>query len=152
MGQGARWDRGDLFEGISLEYLHDIQSAHRHVSKLTTGVSNDVDVIGDGAGVNHSANAEWRTCVEYHRAADILERQPDLVAVGRPAMSRQNGLSCLTCPMILCPAVVMTTVSGLKLEQTYPCLPSGEKIVMPGPFGTVIRVFSLNVLPSRTAT
>src|SRR6516162_8205174 len=82
MGQGARWDRGDLFEGISLEYLHDIQSAHRHVSELTTGVSNDVDVIGDGAGVNHSANAEWRTCVEHHSAPDILERQPDLVAVG----------------------------------------------------------------------
>src|SRR6201987_4253351 len=51
-------------------------------------------------------------------------------------MSGQNGLSCLTCPMISCPAVVMTTVSGLKLEQTYPYLPSGEKIVMPGPFGT----------------
>src|SRR5215472_11203511 len=51
-------------------------------------------------------------------------------------MSGQNGLSCLTCPMILCPAVAMTTVSGLKLEQTYPYLPSGEKIVMPGPFGT----------------
>src|SRR5215831_783026 len=83
MGQGARWDRGDLFEGISLEYLHNIQAAHRHVSELTTGVSNDVDVIGDGAGVNHSANAEWRACVEHHRAADILERQPNLIAVGR---------------------------------------------------------------------
>src|SRR5262245_29810100 len=70
---------------------------------------------------------------------------------GVAAMSGQNGLSCLTCPMILCPAVAMTTVSGLKLEQTYPYLPSGEKIVMPGPFGTVIRVFSLKVLPSRTA-
>ena len=83
MGQGARWDRGDLFEGISLEYLHDIQSAHRHVSELTTGVSNDVDVIGDGAGVNHSANAEWRTCAEHHRLAHVLKRQPDLIAVGR---------------------------------------------------------------------
>jgi hypothetical protein len=41
---------------------------------------------------------------------------------------------------------------GLKLEQTYPYLLSGEKIVMPGPFGTVIRVFSLKLVPSRTAT
>src|SRR5713101_6762629 len=63
--------------------------------------------------------------------------------------SGQNGLSCVTCPTTLCPAVAMTTVSGLKLEHTYPYWPSGEKIVMPGPFGTVTRVFSLNVLPSR---
>src|SRR5262252_1160289 len=42
-------------------------------------------------------------------------------------MSGQNGLSCLTCPTISCPAVVMTTVSGLKLEQTYPYLPSGDR-------------------------
>src|SRR5262245_5061172 len=83
MGQGARWDRGDLFEGISLEYLHDIQSADRHVSELTAGVSNDVDVIGDGAGVDHLDNIEWRACVEHYRLANILERQPDLIAVRR---------------------------------------------------------------------
>ena len=52
--------------------------------------------------------------------------------------------------MILRPAVAITTVSGVKLEQTYPYLPSGEKIVMPGPFGTVMRLFSLKVMPSRT--
>jgi hypothetical protein len=34
MGQGARWDRGDLFEGISLEYLHDIQCHCIAVSAL----------------------------------------------------------------------------------------------------------------------
>src|SRR5262249_16928671 len=70
---------------------------------------------------------------------------------GVAAMSGQNGLSCFTCPTILCSAVATTTVSGLKLEQTYPYFPSGEKIVIPGPFGTVMRVLSLNVWPSRTA-
>src|SRR5437588_10542402 len=81
MWQSARWDRGDLLEGISPEHLHHIQSADRHVSELTTGVSNDVDVIGDGAGVDHLHNVEWRACIEHHRLADILERQPDLIAV-----------------------------------------------------------------------
>src|SRR5262245_14519121 len=70
---------------------------------------------------------------------------------GLAAMSGQNGLSCFTCPTILCSAVAMTTVSGLKLEQTYPYFPSGENIVIPGPFGTVMRVLSLKVWPSRTA-
>src|SRR5713101_6669072 len=64
--------------------------------------------------------------------------------LGVAAISGQNGLSCVTYPTTLCPAVAMTTVSGLKLEHTYPYWPSGEKIVMPGPFGTVTRVFSLN--------
>src|SRR6266700_904322 len=82
MGQGTRSDRGDLFEGISLEYLHHVQSADRYVSELTTRVSNNVDVIGDGAGVDHFDNVEWRTCIEHHRLAYILERQPDLIAVG----------------------------------------------------------------------
>src|SRR6516162_7059554 len=81
MGQRARWDRGDLFEGIGPEHLHRIQSADRHVSELTTGVSSDVDVIGDGAGVDHFDDVEWRTYIEYHRLAYILERQPDLIAV-----------------------------------------------------------------------
>src|SRR5262245_22858056 len=81
MWQGTRWDRGDQFEGLSLEYLHHIQSADRHVSELTHDVSNDVDVIGDGTGVDRLDNVEWRTCIEYHRLADILERQPDLIAV-----------------------------------------------------------------------
>src|SRR2546430_12927848 len=81
MGQGTRSDRGDLFEGISLEYLHHVQSADRYVSELTTRVSNNVDVIGDGAGVDHFDNVEWRTRIEHHRLAYILERQPDLIAV-----------------------------------------------------------------------
>src|SRR5262245_6242288 len=83
MWQGTRWDRGDQFEGLSLEYLHHIQSADRHVSELTHDVSNDVDVIGDGAGVDHFDNVEWRTCAERHRLAHILKRQPDLIAIGR---------------------------------------------------------------------
>src|SRR3984893_9668916 len=82
MGQGARWNCGDLFEAIGPEHLHRIYPADRHVSELTTSVSSDVDVIGDGAGVDHLDNVEWRSCIEHHRLAYILERQPDLIAVG----------------------------------------------------------------------
>ena len=71
---------------------------------------------------------------------------------GVAAMFGQNGLSCLTCPTIRWSATVMTTVSGLKDEQTYPYLPSGEKICMPGPAGTLIRVFSSKVVALSTAT
>src|SRR6516225_6826467 len=70
---------------------------------------------------------------------------------GVAAMSGQNGLTCVTCPTTLWEAVAMTTVSGLKLEQTYPYWPSDEKIVMPGPAGTLMRVLSSNVCPSSTA-
>src|SRR5262249_19261874 len=81
MRESTSWDSGDLFEGIGLEHFHHIQSSDRHVSELPARVSRDVDVIGDGAGVDHFKNVEWRARVEHHRLADILERQPDLIAV-----------------------------------------------------------------------
>src|SRR5215475_11239243 len=81
MWQGACWDRGDLFEGIGPEHLHHIESADRHVSELTTGISNDVDMIGNRTAVDHFDNVEWSTCIEHHRLADIFKRQPDLIAV-----------------------------------------------------------------------
>src|SRR5262249_38576970 len=109
-------------------------------------------MIGNRTAVDHFDNVEWSTCIEHHRLADIFKRQPDLIAVrSRSDVGAERALL-LHVPDDLMPAAVMTTVSGVKLEQTYPYLPSGEKIVMPGPFGTVIRVFSLKVLPSRIAT
>src|ERR1700739_2620844 len=71
---------------------------------------------------------------------------------GVAAIFGQNGLTCLTVATILCVAVEMTSVSGLNEEQTYPYLSSGEKMVMPGPGGVMIRVFSSKVLPSSTST
>src|ERR1700719_4788922 len=61
---------------------------------------------------------------------------------GVAAMLGQNGLACCTFPTILWSATEITSVSGVNDEQTYPYFPSGEKIVMPGPLGTTIRVFS----------
>src|ERR1700745_2719696 len=61
---------------------------------------------------------------------------------GVAAMSGQNGLACLILPTIVWSATEITSVSGLNDEQTYPYLPSGEKICMPGPAGSVIRIFS----------
>src|SRR6266571_4225605 len=60
---------------------------------------------------------------------------------GEAAMLGQNGETCFTPPTISWVLVLTTTVSGVKLEQTYPYVPSGEKIVMPGPFGTWMRIF-----------
>src|SRR5258708_21092595 len=71
---------------------------------------------------------------------------------GVAAMLGQKGLAWCTFPTTLWSATEMTSVSGLNDEQTYPYFPSGEKIVMPGPLGTVIRVFSSYVAPSRTDT
>src|SRR5215468_6005468 len=61
---------------------------------------------------------------------------------GVAAMFGQNGLACGTLPTILWSATVITAVSGVNDEQTYPYFPSGEKIVMPGPLATTMRVFS----------
>src|ERR1700761_9616967 len=71
---------------------------------------------------------------------------------GVAAILGQNGLACSTLPTTLWSATVITAVSGVKDEQTYPYCPSGEKIVMPGPLATVIRVFSRKVVASSTDT
>jgi hypothetical protein len=60
---------------------------------------------------------------------------------GVAAMSGQKGDACATRPTCRWVLVSMTTVSGEKLEHTYPYSPPGEKIVMPGPFGTGILSF-----------
>ncbi len=67
-------------------------------------------------------------------------------------MFGQNGDSCFTLPTTLWVATETMAVSGVKLEQTKPYLPSGEKMVMPGPFASLMRLFSEKVLPSSTAT
>src|SRR5258706_11465752 len=61
---------------------------------------------------------------------------------GEAAILGQNGETCFTRPTISWVFVLTTTVSGVKLEQTYPYAPSGEKIVIPGPLGTWMRNFS----------
>ncbi len=82
-GSSPSRNYGHLLEGVGLEHFYFIQSADRHIGKLAIRVSGDVDVIGDGAGVDHLKHVERRSCVEHHRLADILEGEPDLFAVGR---------------------------------------------------------------------
>jgi len=63
----------------------------------------------------------------------------------------QKGLAWVTLPTIWWSATEITSVSGLNDEQTTPYLAVGEKIVMPGPAGTLICA-SRDVCPSSTAT
>src|SRR6516162_6004945 len=149
MWQGHRRDHRHLLECVRLEHFHCIQSANCHVSKLTVRVTSKVDVIGDRSRVEHFDDVERWPCVKHHGLADVLERQPDLPTVWARCDVRAERTFLFHWPTILCSAVAMTTVSGLKLEQTYPYFPSGENIVIPGPFGTVMRVLSLKVWPSR---
>src|SRR5262249_54919632 len=71
---------------------------------------------------------------------------------GVAAMFGQNGDSCFTLPTILRSATEVTGVSGVRLEHTYAYLPSGEKIVMPGPLASLTRAFSENFAASSTET
>src|SRR5262249_50323658 len=60
---------------------------------------------------------------------------------GAAAMSGQKGEAWGTRPTMRCECAYTYTVSGVKLEQKSPYMPSGDKIVMPGPLGTVMRSF-----------
>src|SRR5262249_22302570 len=55
---------------------------------------------------------------------------------GDAAMFGEKGDAWATVAITLCVFTSTTFVSGIKLEQTNPYLPSGRKIVIPGPFPT----------------
>lgn len=55
---------------------------------------------------------------------------------GVAAMLGQNVEACLMRPTVAWEAVSITTVSGVNEEHTYAYLPSGEKMIIPGPLGT----------------
>src|SRR6516162_1604024 len=82
MRQGPGRNYSHLFERIGLEHFHFIQSADRHISELAIRVSGDIDVIGDGPGIDHLKHVERRPSVEHHRLPDVLESEPDLLAIG----------------------------------------------------------------------
>src|ERR1700712_5555566 len=95
-------------------------------------VSNDLMTANGGRASN--------TCV---RPTSFSVNQTCLPS-GVAAMFGQNGLSCLTLPTMLWSAKAITLVSATNDEQTYAYSPFGEKICMPGPFGTMMRVFSMH--------
>src|SRR5205823_691371 len=43
-------------------------------------VAHHVDVVGDGTGIEDLEHVEWRLRREHHHLADILQREPDLIA------------------------------------------------------------------------
>src|SRR6476646_192713 len=81
MRQGASRDRCHLLERVGLKHFYRIQSANRHVSKLTIRIAREVDVIGDGSRFDHFDDVERWPCIKHHDIADVLERQPDLPTV-----------------------------------------------------------------------
>src|SRR6202165_3348935 len=83
MRQLADRNRCDLRKIIGAKHLDLVQSADRYISKGAIGIVNDIDVIGDRAGVDRFQNCEWRLRVEPQGPADVLQREPDLLAVGR---------------------------------------------------------------------
>src|ERR1700722_303600 len=96
-------------------------------------------VIGPVSIVFRSANGgrPSKTCVRPVSLSVNQTCEPS----GVVAMFGQNGLACTTRPTIAWDATSTATVSGVSEEQTYPYFPSGENIVIPGPFGTAIRSF-----------
>jgi len=73
MRQGASRDRCHLLERVGPKHFYRIQSANRHVSKLTIRIAREVDVIGDGSRVDHFDNIERWPRVKHHSLADILK-------------------------------------------------------------------------------
>src|SRR5207249_7301873 len=76
-------NRCNLREVVGAKYLDLAQSADRHVGKGAIGIVNDIDMIGDRPGVDRFQHREWRLRVEHHSLADVLQREPDLLAVRR---------------------------------------------------------------------
>ncbi len=80
-----RADRGrrDLGEVIGAKHLHDILGADRHIGELPARRLRNVDVVGDRTRREALQHREWRLGVEHHDLADVLQRQPYLLAIRR---------------------------------------------------------------------
>ena len=87
----------DLREVVGAEDFHLVQAANRHVSEVAVRVVDDVDVVGDRAGVEDLQRVEWRVGVEDLRLAGVLQGEPDLLAVRRRRDIRAEG-ACLLAP------------------------------------------------------
>ena len=83
MRQRADRNACDLHEVGGAEYLDDVLGADRHIGELAGLSAGDVDVVGDRAGVERLQDRERWLGIEHHDLADVLQRQPDLLAVGR---------------------------------------------------------------------
>jgi hypothetical protein len=68
------------------------------------------------------------------------------------AMFGQNGLACVSRVRPLWDWTSTTASSAVKLAHTKPYVPSGENIVIPGPFASGTRRVSLAATGSITDT
>src|SRR2546421_11734884 len=81
MGEFADRNGGNLREVIRAERLDFIEAANRYISEGAVRVTNDIDVVGNRARIDRFQDGERRTRIEHHDLTDILEREPDLLAI-----------------------------------------------------------------------
>src|SRR5215510_12139546 len=83
MRQVADRNGRDLLEVGRAKGLHLVQSAHRHIGELPARRTHQIDVIGDRSGVDDPKHVEWGLRSKHHHLANVLQREPDLLAIGR---------------------------------------------------------------------
>ena len=83
MRQRADRHRGNFRKVVGAEDPDDILRADRDIGELAFGCPGDVNVVGDRPGVDRLEHREGRLGIEDHDPADVLERQPYLLAVRR---------------------------------------------------------------------
>src|SRR5205807_9240278 len=81
MRQIANRDPSDLLEVVGAEREDFAPTAYGDVGKAATRVANDVDVIRDWTRVEHLEDLERRYPGKDHHLSDVLQGQPDLVAL-----------------------------------------------------------------------
>ncbi len=83
MRQIADGDGCDQLKRIGAEHLHLVEATHRHVGKAAVLIGDEIDVIGDRAGIHRLDQVEGCLGIEDLRLADILQREPDLFTIRR---------------------------------------------------------------------
>src|SRR6476661_869231 len=82
---------GDTLEIIGAEYLHLVESADADIGKLALRRVDEIDMVGEGPGIHDLELREGWMSVDHHSGTDILQRVPDLPAIGRCGNVRTEG-------------------------------------------------------------
>ena len=73
----------DLRKIVGAKHLDLVQPADRDIGERALAVGGKIDVIADRPGFERFQHRKRRLGVEHHGPAGILQRHPDLLAVGR---------------------------------------------------------------------
>src|SRR5258705_10372913 len=79
----ANRNGGDLLKIRGSKDLHLVQPAHCDIGELSPRCAHQIDVVRNRSGVDHTKDPEWRLRGKHHCLADILQREPDLLTIGR---------------------------------------------------------------------